>query len=112
VVARVKTRWEDEPLVSAGDSSAPARSATEQERIGSGALALDSACACGHTRLDHTGLRMEVIGRCLQCACQEFECAAQPTDDDEETMARIRAAIEKAERMQRVAAELLAASRG
>jgi hypothetical protein len=61
--------------------------------------------------MDHTGLRMEVSGHCLQCACHRFSRAGEPPDTDDQTVARIRAAIEKADRMQLVAAELLAASR-
>jgi hypothetical protein len=35
--------------------------------------ALASSCVCGHTRRAHTGLRMEVNGRCLECECREFQ---------------------------------------
>jgi hypothetical protein len=100
------------PLVwAAGQSSVSERPNTAQAPRAESPLTLESPCACGHTRLDHTGLRLEVSGRCLQCTCRRFSRAGDPPDTDEATIARIRAAIEKAERMQRVAAELLAASR-
>jgi hypothetical protein len=95
----------------AGQSSVSERPRTAQAPRAESPLTLESSCTCGHTRLDHTGLRLEVSGHCLQCPCRRFSRAGEPPGSDEQTIARIRTAIEKAERMQRVAAELLAASR-
>jgi hypothetical protein len=99
------------PLVwAAGQSAVSERPLIAEPARAENPLRLETPCACGHTRVDHTGLRLEVSGHCLQCACDRFSRAGEP-DADDETIARIRAAIEKAERMQLVAAELLAASR-
>ena len=55
-------------------------------------LTLDTGCACGHTRRDHTGLRMDVNGRCLECECVQFEpLSAEGSEAD--VLERIRAAI-------------------
>jgi hypothetical protein len=54
---------------------------------------LDTACTCGHTRREHTGLRMEVNGRCLECDCAEFEPEGAAGGSEPEILERIRAAI-------------------
>jgi hypothetical protein len=60
---------------------------------------LDTACACGHTRRDHTGLRMEVNGRCLRCECEQFEPAGHAPGPEVEIVERMQAAIARVERM-------------
>jgi hypothetical protein len=64
------------------------------------ALTLSTVCACGHTRNDHTGLRMEVHGRCLECDCEEFRRASEMRESHEEMLERIRAALARVERLQ------------
>jgi hypothetical protein len=72
---------------------------------------LTTPCACGHPRKDHTGMRMEVNGRCLECGCQEFDPTVARAATDDATLARIHAVIERAERLKRAVAERLAESR-
>ena len=68
---------------------------------------LDTMCACGHTRRDHTGPRMEVDGRCRECDCDKFtEVNAAQADD--ELLQRMRAMVARVERMQRLAIGLRA----
>jgi hypothetical protein len=64
---------------------------------------LDTICACGHTRRDHTGLRMEVDGRCLECGCGAFTVAGERQDASEEMIARMQAAIARVERIRDLA---------
>jgi hypothetical protein len=70
---------------------------------------LDTTCACGHTRQDHTGLRMDVDGRCLECDCAEFREASETPELHGEMMRRMRAAIAQVERMQEICGRLRAA---
>ena len=70
---------------------------------------LDTMCACGHTRRDHTGLRMDVDGRCLECDCAEFREASETPELHVEMMQRIRAAIAQVERMHEICGRLRAA---
>jgi hypothetical protein len=69
-------------------------------------LTLDTSCACGHTRRDHRGLRIEVAGPCLECDCEEFARATETAESNEQTMERIRAALERVERMREIVALL------
>jgi hypothetical protein len=69
---------------------------------------LDTMCTCGHTRRDHTGLRMEVDGRCLECDCAEFRDASETPELHGEMMQRMRAAIAQVERMQEICGRLRA----
>jgi hypothetical protein len=69
---------------------------------------LDTMCACGHTRRDHTGLRMDVDGRCLECDCGEFREASETPESHGEMMQRMRAAIGQVERMQEICDRLRA----
>ena len=69
---------------------------------------LDTMCACGHTRRDHTGLRMEVDGHCLECGCRAFSPASERQNASEEMMERMRAAIARVERIQELAEGLRA----
>jgi len=83
----------------------------EGERSGDGvaeapsrpARDLETSCACGHTRRDHHGLRMEDNGSCLECDCAEFEQIPDPPDAHEETIARLHAAIAHVERVHELA---------
>jgi len=70
---------------------------------------LDTMCACGHTRRDHTGLRMEVDGHCLECECRTFSPAGERQNASEEMIERMRAAIARVERIQELAEGLRAA---
>jgi hypothetical protein len=69
---------------------------------------LDTMCSCRHTRRDHTGLRMDVDGRCLECDCAEFREESEAPELHEEMMQRMRAAIAQVERMQEICGRLRA----
>jgi len=73
------------------------------------ALILSTMCACGHTRRDHTGLQMDVKGRCLECDCEEFRRASETPESHEQMMERVRAALARVERLQEAAVGLRAA---
>ena len=64
---------------------------------------LDTMCGCGHTRRDHTGPRMEVDGRCLECGCEAFNPANERQDPSEEMIERMQAAIARVERIRALA---------
>jgi hypothetical protein len=70
------------------------------------ALTLTTMCACGHTRRDHRGLRIDLTGSCLECDCEEFARDGTSSESDEQMMRRIRAALERVERLQQAAARL------
>jgi hypothetical protein len=70
---------------------------------------LDTMCACAHARRDHTGMRMDVDGRCLECDCAEFREASEAPVLHGEMMQRMRAAIARVERMQEICGRLRAA---
>jgi hypothetical protein len=77
-------------------------------------LTLGTRCACGHTRREHRGLRMEATGPCLECDCEEFAREDEPArseepqaaGSDEQLTQRIRAALERVERMQATIARM------
>jgi hypothetical protein len=73
------------------------------------ALTLSTMCACGHTRRDHRGLRIEVTGRCWECDCEEFRRASETPESREQMMERIRAALARVERLQETVVGLRAA---
>lgn len=86
------------------------RFARKKDRPAPRERTLDTMCACGHTRRDHTGLRMDVDGRCLECDCAEFRQASEtPGLYAETTMQRMRATIAQVERMQEICDRLRAA---
>jgi hypothetical protein len=87
-----------------------ARPRPEHTPIEDGALTLATRCACGHARRDHRGLRMEVAGPCLECGCEEFRRAPDSPESDEQVMRRVRAGIERVERLQQMVAQLRARS--
>ena len=90
-----------------GAVAADERFADEQELPAREIRSLDTPCACGHTRRDHTGMRMEVDGRCRECDCDKFtEVNAAQADD--ELLQRMRAMVARVERMQRLAIGLRA----
>jgi len=64
---------------------------------------LDTMCSCGHTRRDHTGLRIEIDGRCLECGCRAFTAAGEDQNASEEMIERMQAAIARVERIQELA---------
>ena len=66
------------------------------------ACSLDTMCGCGHTRRDHTGLRIDVDGRCLECDCAEFRAASGTPELHGEMLQRMRAVIAQVERMQEI----------
>ncbi len=74
-------------------------SAAEAAAGGRRPVTLDTGCLCGHTRREHTGMQMEVKGRCLECGCEEFRRAGEGPEADEETIARIKAAVAKVEHL-------------
>lgn len=85
------------------------RFACNENRPGQRERTLDTMRGCGHTRRDHTGLRMDVDGRCLECDCAEFREASETPEVRREMMQRIRAAIAQVERMQEICGRLRAA---
>ncbi len=72
------------------------------------ALTLATRCACGHTRRDHRGLRIDVTGSCLECDCEEFARDDAPSESHEQTMQRIWTALDRVEGLQQAAARLRA----
>jgi hypothetical protein len=64
---------------------------------------LDTVCSCGHTRRDHTGLRIEIDGRCLECGCPAFTSAGERQNAPVEVIERMQAAIARVERIQELA---------
>ena len=76
--------------------------AREQEMRES--LTLGTMCACGHTRKDHRGLRMEVCGPCLECDCEEFRQTGELLES--EMLKRLRAAVSRVERLEEIVADL------
>jgi hypothetical protein len=87
--------------MAAGERSAREGATQTQE-----ALTLSTMCACGHTRRDHHGLRIEVTGPCLECDCEEFARADETPESRERMMDRIRAGLEQVERLQEIVAGL------
>ncbi len=72
------------------------------------ALTLATMCACGHTRRDHRGLHIDVTGSCLKCDCEEFARDDAPSESHEQTMQRIRTALDRVEGLQQAVARLRA----
>jgi len=70
------------------------------------AIALKLLCACGHPRRDHRGLRLEISGNCLECSCQGFVPADGTVESDEQLLDRIRAALDRATRIEQIVADL------
>ena len=64
---------------------------------------LETLCTCGHTRRDHTGLRLAFNGRCLVCDCEAFAGRSSPTQPDQDVLARVKAAIAHVERLEQIA---------
>ncbi|MGP0101244.1 MAG: hypothetical protein ACLPUT_06460 [Solirubrobacteraceae bacterium] len=87
---------------------AEGRIARERATEAQETLTLETPCACGHTRRDHRGLRIEVAGSCLECECEEFRSGGETPDSHEQTMKRIRTALDRVERLQEIAARLRA----
>jgi hypothetical protein len=71
------------------------RFAREQAAPAEEPLTLATLCACGHTRKDHQGLRMEATGRCLECSCEEFNCARADPQSREQMTDEIHAALDQ-----------------
>jgi len=89
----------DEPWVENGNGR-------EQGAQTEPALTLATMCACGHTRRDHRGLRIDLTGSCLECDCEQFTRDDASSGSSEQTMRRIRAALDRVERLQQAAARL------
>ena len=81
----------------------------EKELSAQEARTLDTPCACGHTRRDHTGLRLSVNGSCLECECAEFKQLSAATRSDDQIVRRLRASIDQVDRMQQLVLALRAA---
>lgn len=101
---KAKTQRDEEPAGAAGERLAEERLAGEELADAQEALTLNTMCACGHTRRDHTGLRMEVNGRCLECGCEVFRRASEAPGPYEQMTERIRAALDQVERLQETVA--------
>src|SRR2546429_3436048 len=72
--------------------------AGEADRAAHEGRSLDTTCTCGHTRRRHTGLRIAVDGRCLECSCERFEEARDVASADA-IVERLRVAIAQVERL-------------
>jgi hypothetical protein len=83
-------------------SIAPADEAAQAQET----LTLSTMCACGHRRKDHRGLRMEAKGRCLECGCEEFRPPRAAPESHDQTMEKIRAALDQVEDLQAIVASL------
>ena len=81
----------------------------EKELSAQEARTLDTPCACGHTRRDHTGLRLSVNGCCLECECDEFKQLDAATRSEDQIVRRLRASIAQVDRMQQLVLALRAA---
>jgi len=106
---KAKTRRAEEPTGATEERPAEERLAEEhlagQEVVDAReVLTLSTMCVCGHTRRDHTGLRMEVNGRCLECGCEVFRRAGEVPGSYEQMTERIRAALDQVERLQETVA--------
>jgi hypothetical protein len=69
-------------------------------------LTLSTMCACGHTRRDHRGLRIEASGPCLECNCGEFTRVADAPESHEQMIDRLHAGLDRVERLQEIVAAL------
>jgi hypothetical protein len=67
---------------------------------------LNLSCLCGHPRRDHRGLRMEISGACLECSCEGFAPAHGAIESDEQLEERVRAALDRARRIEKIVATL------
>jgi hypothetical protein len=107
----------DAPGKDAAGENGLAREQPEQTRE---PLTLGTMCVCGHARREHRGLRMQATGPCLECDCEQFARENEPAGSDEPEAAesdeaaeseeqlldRIRAALERVERMQETIARM------
>jgi len=69
-------------------------------------LTLSTVCTCGHTRREHRGPRMEVADSCLECSCEEFTWARGAPESDEQLIEKLRAGLDRVERLQEIVAGL------
>jgi hypothetical protein len=91
-------------------ASGPAPSGPGEEEIpAQEARTLDTPCACGHTRRDHTGLRLQVNGRCLECDCEEFKQLSAETPSEDQIVGRLRVSIAQVDRLQQLVLAMRAA---
>lgn len=95
--AGLQTHAEEQTNGSTGPASA--RAPSDGPVPPESGLTVGSSCTCGHPRIDHRGLRMDVCGPCLECDCEQF------TQIDE-TLERLRAALAQAEQLRVTAAGL------
>jgi hypothetical protein len=82
--------------------------AREQTVPAEGPLTLATSCACGHTRKDHQGLRMEATGRCLECSCEGFRRARADPQSREQMTDEIHAALDQLHGAREILASLRA----
>jgi hypothetical protein len=99
-VARAKAQSDDEPVGPAEERSPPESPAGGEAAQPGHSLELSAICACGHARRDHRGLRIEVTGPCLECACEAFRPAHDAAPTSEQIIQRVRAGIDRVERLQ------------
>ncbi len=87
-------------------SSAEVRSVHDEAAEAREVLTLSTVCMCGHTRRDHRGPRMEMAGSCLECSCEEFGWAREAPEASEQVIERLRAGLDRVERLQEIVAGL------
>jgi hypothetical protein len=88
------------------DANPPVRVWLAAEQLLPPANALNLLCLCGHPRRDHRGLRLEISGACLDCTCEGFAPAHGAMESDEQFEERVRAALDRARRMEKIVATL------
>ncbi len=106
--ARAKAQSDDVPLGPAGERSPGESHAGGETAQPADPLALSAMCACGHARRDHRGLRIEVTGPCLECVCEAFRPAHDAPATSEQIIQRVRAGIDRVERLQETVGALSA----
>jgi hypothetical protein len=93
-------------MVPAGDSATGQRFRTQEPAPPQDVLTLGTMCACGHTRRYHRGLRIEVTGPCLECACDRFSRAGALEDSEEYLTVRIRAGLDQVKHLKEIVSRL------
>jgi hypothetical protein len=98
--------YTEEPTPSVGEALGPEHAPGEPEADEPDPLTRYTPCVCGHTRLEHMGLRIEVEGRCLECSCEKFTRTKALPQTDAQTLPRLQARIARVQRLIKAAADV------